>query len=82
MRQIQWLNTARRWIGTAVHWNDVKAGMRDAIEQGSALEWVIAYETAGGFCCLYKDEVLDFVDIEDIRAWANKVDVCVYFIGL
>ena len=79
MRQVQWLNTARHWIGSALHWDAVKAAM---MEQETEFEWVIAYKTAGGFCCLYKNVALDFVDIEDLRAWADEVGVRVYFIGL
>lgn len=82
MTQIQWLNAARHWIGSTLHWDAVKAAMRDVIEQESEVEWVIAYETAKGFCCLYRGEALGFGDIDDVRAWAGDVDVCVYFIGL
>ena len=63
MRQIQWLDAARHWIGSTLHWGSVKAAMRDAIEHEGELPWVIAYETASGFCCLYKGEARDFADI-------------------
>lgn len=82
MRQVQWLDAARQWIGSTLHWNSVKAAMHDALEQQSAFQWVIAYETASGFCCLYKGEARDFADIEEVRAWASDVDIRVYFIGL
>jgi hypothetical protein len=82
MRQIQWIDAARHWIGGALRWDAVKAALHDAIERESEPEWVIAYETASGFCCLYKGEAWDLADTEDVRGWAAEVDVRVYFIGL
>ncbi|CAM2159316.1 conserved protein of unknown function (plasmid) [Pararobbsia alpina] len=82
MRQIQWLEAARHWVGATLHWNSIKAAIHDAVEQEGELQWVIAYETASGFCCLYKGEARDFADVEEVRAWASEVDVRVYFIGL
>lgn len=82
MRHIEWLDKARHWIDGTLHWNAVKAAVHTAIEQEREPEWVIAYETANGFCCLHKGVPLDFADIEDVRTWAGDVDVSVYFIGL
>jgi hypothetical protein len=82
MRRIQWPDAARHWIGGTLHWDSVKAAMHDALEQEGELRWVIAYETANGFCCLHKSEARDFADIEEVRAWAEDADVRVNFIGL
>ena len=82
MRHIQWLDTARHWIGGTLHWDAIKAAMHGALEQEGEPGWVIAYETAGGFCCLYQGKALDFAEIEEIRAWAEDVEVRIYFFGL
>ena len=82
MKQVQWLDAARHWIGSTLHWDAVKAAIHDALEQEGRRPWAIAYETAAGFCCLYGSEARDFIDIEEVRAWAEDADVRVYFIGL
>lgn len=84
MKQIQWLDTARHWVGKTLHWDAVRDAMHNAAEREREPEpeWVIAYETANGFCCLYKGEEHDFKEIEEARAWADEVDVQIYFIGL
>ncbi|PMS18088.1 hypothetical protein C0Z18_17780 [Trinickia dabaoshanensis] len=82
MRHIEWVDKARHWVDSTLHWTAVKAAVHNAIEQEREPEWVIAYGTADGFCCLHQGEALEFADIEDVRAWASDVDVSVYFIGL
>ncbi|HEX7684271.1 MAG TPA: hypothetical protein VF446_12175 [Trinickia sp.] len=83
MRQIQWLDAARHWIGSTLHWDAMKGAMHDAIEREHGPHpWVIAYETEHGFCCLHAGEALEFAGIEDVRAWAEDAGVQIYFIGL
>jgi hypothetical protein len=81
MRHLEWVEKARHWIDSTLHWNAIKAAMH-VIEHEREPEWVIAYETASGFCCLYQGAELNFTDIEDVRSWAEDIDRQVYFIGL
>ncbi|MFX1670754.1 hypothetical protein PWR63_00315 [Paraburkholderia sp. A2WS-5] len=80
MKHFRWLDAAGQWIGTAVHWSDLQSALRAGLHDNP--EWVIVYETAFGFCCVYHDREIEFAHIDDFRAWAEQAGVQLYFIGL
>jgi hypothetical protein len=45
-------------------------------------EWVIIYRTARGFCCMYRNEPVEFDEMLDVQIWSEEEDVRLWFIGL
>ena len=45
-------------------------------------EWVIVYRTASGFCCMYDNAPVKFVEMIDVQVWCEEMDVQPYFLGL
>ena len=74
---------ARKRISRALHLDVLKGlsgfGMTPT---ATTSEWVIAYRTARGFCCVYHDTPVEFSEMLDLQIWAEEMDVQTYFIGL
>ncbi|SAL03289.1 hypothetical protein AWB81_06375 [Caballeronia arationis] len=77
------LHAAREHVCELLHFDKLKRMIHSEAdpERSVVAAWVIVYRTASGFCCMYRDEEIDFREIMDVHLWAEEKDVQPYFIG-
>ncbi|TCG05986.1 hypothetical protein BZM27_29695 [Paraburkholderia steynii] len=76
-------NLGRR-LSRALHLDELRTaiGTNQADQSTPDPEWVIVYRTANGFCCMYDDAPVEFVEMIDVQVWSEEMDVQPYFMGL
>lgn len=71
-------------LSHALHLDELSAviGVKQTVDPTPDPEWVIVYRTESGFCCIYDNAPVHFVEMIDVQIWCEEMDVQPYFIGL
>lgn len=71
-------------VSDALHLDWIRRAWREFESDLSSgeFEWVLAYRTASGFCCLHRGVAIDFPELQDVQVWADEREIQVYFMGL
>jgi hypothetical protein len=84
MKLIHDVDVACRRLGKALHLDMLRRTFEThpGAEAGAQPEWVIVYRTAEGFCCMYRNDAVEFEEMLDVQIWSEETEVQTYFIGL
>jgi hypothetical protein len=77
------VDVVRKRMSKLFHLNALKRASGAGAQSRSEgkCEWVIAYRTAHGFCCIYRGVPIDFRTMFDLQIWVEEHNVKTYFIG-
>jgi hypothetical protein len=77
------VDVVRKRVSRLLHLDTLKrsSGSGAQSQSEAKCEWVIAYRTVHGFCCVYRGVPIDFSNMLDLQIWVEEHHVQTYFIG-